>query len=410
MTDNIDSSGNLLRRDFLKKSAKYGIAAPSLLSLISSCSVSMSASGKGNKSAEKLKRMIESDYSRMPMAHLPTPLEKVEKLAGHTSLPKFFMKRDDATGLAFGGNKTRKVEYIVADAIDKGADTIVTWGSLQSNWCRQTTAGCTMYGLKPVLILGKKDEKPVTEFDGNLLLDKLFGAEVHYADPGRDRAVIALKVADELKANGKKPYVVAVGGSRPGYDMERPIGALGYMAAYFEMFAEAEQNGVRFSHIVHATGSAGTQAGLVVAAKAINPEAKIVGISISGRAEGIKRNVSEISNQLAKMLGLQMSFTPDDIIVYDDYVGEGYGIMTPETVEAIKITAREEGILLDPVYTGKAMAGTFGLIDKGIIRQSDTVCFIHTGGTPAIFPYREKLLEKIKSDDDIEDLWENWPV
>jgi D-cysteine desulfhydrase family pyridoxal phosphate-dependent enzyme len=300
------------------------------------------------------------------------------------------MKRDDATGLAFGGNKTRKVEFILADALRQGADSVITWGGLQSNWCRQTVAASRMLGVRPILILSKNESSPPVH-DGNLLLDRLMGAEIHFLEPGEDRQARAEVLAESERSAGNRPYVVAVGGSRTGGSMQKPIGALSYTEAFLEMVREAEAQKCRMTHIIHASGSGGTQAGLCVGARALAPHVKVVGISIGGAKAASQKNIAQISNDLAAALRLDIRFTAEEIIVFDDYVGGGYGILDRKTKEAIKVVAREQGILLDPVYTGKAMVGMMDLVKQGYFKPDDEVVFLHTGGTPALFPYRDEL-------------------
>jgi len=405
-------SSGIPRRKFIEKSIKGGIAlaaAPAVLGSLSSCSSTRMAGVPGSFNPRYIEKTIADDFSHVTVAHLPTPFEKLKTLPGELRLPGFYMKRDDQTGLAFGGNKTRKLEYIVADALDKRADVLITWAGVQSNWCRQTAAACKMYGIKPVLVLGKTDPRPV-DIDGNLLLDEILGADVRLVEPDQDRMKIVEHIVQEEKSKGHKPYVVAVGGSRSGYDMEQPIGAMGYTQAFLEIYNDARQRKIKIKYIIHPTGSGGTQAGLVVGAKAVDPNIKVIGISVSGGKASIQKNVAAISTDLAQTLGLDFTVSPDEVVAFDDYVGEGYGKLTDETVEAIRTTAQKEGILLDPVYTGKAMAGTIDLIKKGYIRRDDNIVFIHTGGTPALFPYKKKLLDRIKDNDDLEGLFDNWPA
>ncbi len=337
---------------------------------------------------------LSQRFERVPLAHLPTPLEELEVMTADLGGPRILVKRDDQTGLATGGNKARKLEYIFADAQAKGADVVITWGGLQSNWCRQTAAGATMLGMRAVLLLSKRDDSEVV-VDGNHLLDEILGAEIHLLEPGSDPAAIAEEIAVKERAAGNTPYVVSVGGSRTGGSMAQPLGAMGYIQAFLETHQQALEMGAEPDYLVIATGSGGTQAGLVVAAAAIGAETKIVGISVSGSAESIKENVANIATQTATSLGLGLSFQSDDIIVFDDFVGEGYGKLTVGTVDAIRMVARREGLLLDPVYTGKAMSGLIALAERGYFDEDDTVVFVHTGGTPGIFHYGDDLLEWI---------------
>lgn len=372
-----------------------GVLAASLLALpcLAGC-----ASGGGapeGRHATPSNGGLTTRFPRAALAHLPTPLEEMESLSARLAGPRILMKRDDQTGLATGGNKARKLEYILADAQAKGADVVITWGSLQSNWCRQTAAGAAALGLRAVLLLSKRDDEPVV-VDGNLLLDEILGAEVHILEPGTDTEAVAEDLAEKERAAGHIPYVVSVGGSRTGGSMDRPLGAMGYIDAFLETHRQALERGREPDHLVFATGSGGTQAGLVVGAALAGAKTKVVGISVSGSAEAIRENVSRIANQTAEALELDLTFSPSDILVFDEYVGEGYGKLTPGTVDAIRMVAREEGILLDPVYTGKAMSGLIGLVEGGFLEADDLVVFLHTGGTPGIFHYGDELLEYIR--------------
>jgi len=343
----------------------------------------------------KLKTAIDSKFKTVKVAHLPTPFEEMKALTAEFNGPKLYIKRDDATGLAFGGNKARKLEFIFADILAKKANVVITWAGVQSNWCRQTAAAAKMFGIKPVLVLFKSEGKPVV-YDGNLLLDKIMDADVRFVEPGQDGMKLIEQIAEEEKAKGNTVYIAPVGGSRTGYSMTEPLGAIAYADALNEMYTQALEMNVKITHVVHATGSGGTQAGLVVGAKALGGDVKIVGISISGKKENIQKNVAAIAGQTAKTLGLALTFTPEEIIVFDEYVGEGYGILNQPTVDAITLTARKEGIMLDPVYTGKALSGLIALIKKGYFKKDDGVVFLHSGGTPALFVYKDELMEYMK--------------
>jgi D-cysteine desulfhydrase family pyridoxal phosphate-dependent enzyme len=339
---------------------------------------------------------LAARFDRVPLAHLPTPLDEMESLSSRLGGPRILVKRDDQTGLATGGNKARKLEYIFADVLARGSDVVITWGGLQSNWCRQTAAAAASLGLRAVLLLSKRDDSPVV-IDGNHLLDELLGAEIHILEPGQSPETVAEAIAEKERASGHRPYIVSVGGSRTGGSMDEPLGAMGYITAFLETRDQALKMGEEPDYLVHATGSGGTQAGLVVAAAASGSKTEIVGISVSGSAEAIRENVARIATQTAASLGLDLAFEPDDFMVFDEFVGEGYGKLTPGTVEAIRMVAQEEGVLLDPVYTGKAMSGLFGLVEQGFFRNDDLVVFLHTGGTPGIFHYGEELLQWIGS-------------
>ncbi len=336
-------------------------------------------------------------FDQIELAHLPTPLEELKTLTAELGGTRLYVKRDDQTGLAFGGNKARKLQFIMADVLAKRSDSIITWGGVQSNWCRQTAAAARKLGVMPILVLGKAEPGPVA-YGGNYLLDYLMEADVRLIEPGNDRASTAERIASEEKVEGRRPYVVSVGGSSVGGSMTEPLGAIAYAAAFSELYGQAQKKGFEMNHVVLATGSGGTQAGLVVGAQALAPHVNIVGISISGRKTAVQSSVAEIANQTARALDLDLSFRVDDIIVFDEYIGEGYGKLDSSHADAIALMARKEGILLDPVYTGKAMAGTLDLIEKGYFKKDDGVVFLHTGGTPALFVYREELLELLKKE------------
>jgi 1-aminocyclopropane-1-carboxylate deaminase/D-cysteine desulfhydrase-like pyridoxal-dependent ACC family enzyme len=271
-----------------------------------------------------LDRVIAGKYDKVELAHLPTPLEEMKALSAELGGPRLYVKRDDQTGLAFGGNKARKLEYIFADLLEKKADSIITWAGVQSNWCRQTAAAARIYGIKPVLVLFKRDDSPVA-YDGNLLLDLIMDADVRIIEPGLERQAVVDRIVAEERAKGLNPYVVPVGGSSLGGSMTEPLGAVSYAAGFSETYRQARERGFKFDYVVLATGSGGTQAGLVVGAKAIDPQVQIVGISVSGKREGVQENVAKIANETAKALGLDLNFSADEIVVFDDYVGEGYG-------------------------------------------------------------------------------------
>ena len=319
---------------------------------------------------------------RASLAHLPTPLEEMPRLSAALGGPRLFVKRDDCTGLGTGGNKTRKLEFLVADAQAKGADTLVTDGGVQSNHCRQTAAAAARTGMDCVLVLqrGFSDEET-----GNLLLDRILGAQVVLIDAAANRADAVAEAAAELERSGKTPYVIPTGGSNG-------VGAMGYANAIREIAVQAVELGLGFDAIVTASGSGGTQGGLVVGKKLFDQPAQIVGISDGEPSEELTEMILEVASDAERVLGRSLGLSSDDVRVFDEYYGEGYGIPTPEMVEAVHLVARSEGILLDPVYSGKAMAGLLDLIRRGHFEPTQNVLFIHTGGTPALFAYREALV------------------
>lgn len=334
-------------------------------------------------------------FERAPLAHLPTPLDEMPALAAELGGPRLFVKREDQTGLALGGNKARKLDFILADARARGSDRVITWAGVQSNWARMTAAGARRLGMEATLVLQRREGQPVAPADGNLLLDRLLGAEVRLLEPDDDREAEVERVAAAVREAGGNPYVVAVGGSRTGHSMTAPLGAVAYANGFRELLGQARELGIGMTHVVHASGSGSTQAGLVVGAKALAPEVRVIGISTGGAKEASERNVLGIAQETASAMELGIEIVPGDVTVLDDYVGEGYGIVDEKIVAAIARVARTEGILLDPVYTGKAMTGLVHLVESGVLGPEDTVVFVHTGGTPALFPYREDLLEDL---------------
>jgi D-cysteine desulfhydrase family pyridoxal phosphate-dependent enzyme len=346
-----------------------------------------------SEAANRLDELIKRKFERVQLAHLPTPLEEMKNLSEALGGPRLYVKRDDETGLAFGGNKARKLDFIFADVLAKKSDVVLTWAGVQSNWARQTAAACTKFGIRPILLLSKNDVSP-TE-NGNLLIDALLGADVRILEPGEDRGPLVDRILAEEKEKGNVVYTVPVGGSSPAYSMEEPLGAIAYAYAFQEMHQQAAEQGFAITHVVVATGSGGTQAGLMVGAKAVDPSVEIVGIAVSTEKGAVKKFVAEIANQTAKSLGLDLTFTPEETVVIDDYLGEGYGHLSEPIVEALTLVSRHEGILIDPVYTGKAMAGLVDKIRKGHFEKNDGVVFLHTGGTPALFAYEGQLLEHL---------------
>jgi D-cysteine desulfhydrase family pyridoxal phosphate-dependent enzyme len=339
------------------------------------------------------------EFPRVNLIHLPTPLRKLENLTAELGGPEIYVKRDDLTGLAFGGNKSRKLELILPDMLAKKADVVVTWAALQSNWAMQTAAAASRFGIKPVLVLFKKYDLP-EEYDGNMLLDYILGADIRIKDPlpgqsakSGDYLSVADEVAEEFRRKGHRPYVVAVGGSMPMGSMELPLGAVSYVDAFREMREQVRSLGFEPDYIVHSTGSGATQAGLVVGAKAVSSKTRVVGISVSDPKEPFSREILTIAKATERALGLNADVRSDDIVVFDEYIKDGYGIVNREVAEIIRTVFTREGIVLDPVYTSKAMAGLVDLAAKGYFKRADKIVFFHTGGTPALFPNRKKMVE-----------------
>ena len=339
-----------------------------------------------------------SKFPRVALAHLPTPLESLGTLSHRLGGPSVYMKRDDQTGLAFGGNKARKLEFIMADVVEERADSVVTWAGVQSNWCRQVAASASRLGKRAVLVLLKRPGLPAEE-DGNLLIDRIFDADIRMVETSGEKGFLRFEnvrefvepVVKEEELAGRKTYLAPIGGSLQEGSMSRPLGSLGYVVAFAELLEQAKAQGFAPKAVVLATGSAGTQAGLLAGAKLLSPDTRIVGISVAGSAEVISGYVKEIAGAVLEEFGVTGGASDEDVVVFDDYLGDGYGILNEKITDAIKLLARTEGVLLDPVYTGKAMGGFLDLVGKGYF-GGDEVVFLHTGGTPALFPYREAIL------------------
>ncbi len=321
-------------------------------------------------------------FPRVRFAHLPTPLEYMENLTRELGGPEIWIKRDDCTGMSTGGNKTRKLEFLMADAAEKGADVVLTHGATQSNHARQTAACAAKMGMDCHILLedrtGKTDEN--YQHNANVFLDHLHGAttERHAIDTNMDGAMQA--AADRFAAEGKIPYTIPGGGSNP-------IGALGYVNAAMELINQANDQGLRLDHVVHATGSAGTQAGLITGLRGINSGVPLLGIGVRAPKPKQEENVFKLATATAEKLGCAGAVRREDVVANTDYVGEGYGFPASSTIEAINMLARVEGILLDPVYSGKGMAGLIDLIRQGFFKAGENIVFVHTGGSVALFGY-----------------------
>lgn len=351
--------------------------------------------------ASELREKIDK-FPRTGLIHLPTPFQRMTNLEKKLGGLELYFKRDDLTGLAFGGNKSRKLEFIIPDVQAKGADAIITWASVQSNWCLQTAAAARKFGITPVLILFKTYELP-DEFDGNLLLDYILDADINIREAEYGKVVsqedvdkVLEEVVMEVKEKGHTPYVAPIGGSLVGGSMEKPLGAIGYVNAFVEMMDQAESFGFQPDYVVHATGSGGTQAGLVFGAKAMSPQTKVLGVSVSEEKETFSRDVLAIARDTERAFDLDLSINEDDIIVFDEYLEEGYGVITQSVSDAVRLVAMQEGVFLDPVYTGKAMVALLDQVKKGNIPRDAKVVFFHTGGTAALFPNKDKLTHLLK--------------
>lgn len=312
---------------------------------------------------------------RIKIAHLPTPIEPLPRLSALLGGPNLFIKRDDQTGLAFGGNKTRKLEFLLAKAQADGARTLVTAGAIQSNHCRQTAAAAARYGLRCILVLYGKKPDGVT---GNLLLDQLLGAEIVWTERSKRDQVLEYTF-DVAWENGLRPYQIPYGGSSP-------TGAAGYLFAVEELIDQCKTNAMPLPDwIVFASSSGGTQAGLAAGAQLYLLPSKILGISVDEPEDVLKDRVAEIGSHTLQLVGEDKKLAPEDILVNADYISAGYGVMTPAEKDVVQLFARQEGILLDPVYTSRAAAGMVDQVKKGFFKKGSNVLFWHTGGGPALF-------------------------
>lgn len=325
-------------------------------------------------------------FERLQFAHLPTPLEPMENLSAQLGGPNLWIKRDDCTGLATGGNKTRKLEFLMADALTHEATAIITQGATQSNHVRQTAAIAARMNMPCHVLLEDRTGDPSLEYNynGNVLLDQLYGAQLskHPADTDMDAAMAS--VAESLHAEGERPYIIPGGGSNE-------IGALGYVDAALELAEQANKRDLRIDHIVHATGSCGTQAGLVTGLVGADIAVPVLGIGVRAPQAKQEDNVFQLARRTARHLGLGRDIERDDIVANCDYVGDGYGVPTEGMREAITLLARSEGILLDPVYSGKGMAGLIDLVRQGFFEKDQNIVFLHTGGSAGLFGYRESF-------------------
>jgi L-cysteate sulfo-lyase len=324
-----------------------------------------------------------SRFPRLHFAHLPTPLEPMPRISEHLGGPNLWIKRDDCTGLSSGGNKTRKLEFLMADAVERGADSIITQGATQSNHARQSCAAAARLGLESHILLedrtGYKDQ--AYTHNGNVLLDQLHGATISLRPADSDMNAEMELLAQQLRDDGKKPYIIPGGGSNE-------IGALGYVNAAFELTHQANERSLRIDHLVHATGSAGTQAGLVVGMQAMNSGIPVYGVGVRAPKAKQEENVFALAQRTLDFMGLPQSLVPrDSVVANSDYVGDGYGLPTDSMVEAVKMLATYEGILLDPVYSGKGFAGLIDLVRKGHFKKDENIVFLHTGGSVSLFAY-----------------------
>ncbi|WP_224823829.1 D-cysteine desulfhydrase [Cognatishimia sp. MH4019] len=321
-------------------------------------------------------------FPRKHFAHLPTPLEKMERLSAELGGPEIWIKRDDCTGLSTGGNKTRKLEFLMADAEASGADMVMTQGATQSNHARQTAAFAAKMGMKCHILLEDRtgSNDPNYNESGNVFLDDLHGASREKHPGGIDMNAKMEEVADQMRADGKKVYTIPGGGSNA-------TGALGYVNCAFELIAQANDRSLVIDHLVHATGSAGTQAGLITGIKAMNANIPLLGYGVRAPKDKQEENVFNLALKTAEKIGAPGVVKREDVVANTDYVGEGYGIPREDTIEAIEMFAQLEGILLDPVYSGKGAAGLIDSCRKGHFKKGERIVFLHTGGAAGLFGY-----------------------
>jgi len=320
-------------------------------------------------------------HNKLSLGFFPTPLVELKRLSAKLGGPRIFIKRDDNTGLALGGNKTRKLEYILGDALARSADTIITAGAVQSNHCRQTAAAAASLGLECHLVLGGNQPD---SFNGNLLLDQMFGSHIHWAGDNRKGEDIPEIVAQLSKA-GKNVYIVPYGGSNQ-------LGAIAFVDAFKELEVQTRALENPLTHIVFASSSGGTHAGLVLGKAILDSGLELIGINIDKEGvDGVplEQVILRLANNASVMLGSKRNITEKDVVLNSDYVDDGYGVISALEKKAMSLMARLEGILLDPVYTARAMGGLIDMIDKQKFKQDDRVLFWHTGGAPALFAYSD---------------------
>jgi L-cysteate sulfo-lyase len=325
-------------------------------------------------------------FPRVRLFPAPTPLERLDNLTRALGGPEIWIKRDDCTVVATGGNKVRKLEWLIGEARAQGATHIVTQGAVQSNHVRQTAAVARRFAMTCTALLEHRVETDDPDYrdSGNVLLDRLFGCRIEYRPAGLDMNAEAEKKGAELRAAGEAVYVIPGGGSNV-------VGALGYVSCAQELMQQADELGLRIDRVVTATGSAGTHAGLVVGLEGINANVPVLGIGVRLPREKQEENVYRLAQATADHVGIRGGISREAVVANCDYIGGGYGIPTHAMGEAVRLLAQEEGILLDPVYSGKAMAGLIDLIRKGVLTRDQTIVFLHTGGSVGLFGYRTFL-------------------
>ena len=323
-------------------------------------------------------------FARARFAHLPTPLEPAPRLSAELGID-LWIKRDDCTGLAGGGNKTRKLEFLVGEALEQGADTLITQGAVQSNHVRQTAAAAASFGMACEIVLENRTGNQAVDYvgSGNVLLDRLLGAKIRTVPAGLDMNAEMEVNAAAVRKRGGVPYIIPGGGSNA-------VGALGYVDCALELAAQANDEGLVIDRLVTATGSAGTHAGLVAGMAVSGADIPVLGIGVRAPKEKQETNVFNLAVETAALLGHPERVTREMVVADCDYVGAGYGLIDQAVVDALTLAARTEGLLLDPVYTGKAMKGLIALSRAGAF-EGETVVFLHTGGAQGLFGYQGEL-------------------
>lgn len=361
---------DITRRSFLKF-VIGGLAAtyPSPLSVNNNAPYLLSSKPSPVKKFENIPHLKIGFY--------PTPIEELKNLKEELKSPaRLFIKRDDYTGMMISGNKVRKLEYLMYDVLNKKADTVITIGPLQSNHARATAMVCAKLGLKCILVLnGKPQEKPTA----NALLNNMLGVEIHYVDTRPERPIKMNQIAEELQSRGKNVYQIPLGGSIP-------VGSLGYVKAIGELASQLKKMNLKIDYIFFSSSSGGTHAGMEVGKYLYKLDnIKLVGVSPDDPAEEIKKYILDVANPLFEELHMKQKISSEDITILEEYIGEGYGIPTPESREALSLLAKKEGLFLDPVYTSKAMAAVIDWVKKGKFKSNENILFWHTGGTVALF-------------------------
>jgi L-cysteate sulfo-lyase len=329
-------------------------------------------------------------FPRVRLTHAPTPLEPMPNLSRLLGGPNLWIKRDDCTGLATGGNKTRKLEYLIGEALAKKADIVITQGATQSNHARQTAAAAAKFGMACEILLEDRTGYRHDDYrqSGNVILDRLLGATIRHVPANTDMDAAMAQLADELKSQGRTPYVIPGGGSNP-------VGALGYVTCALELAEQANGIGLDIDLLVHATGSTGTQAGLLAGLEGSRAGIPVLGIGVRAPRPVQEEKVYSLAARTADLLGIPGAVARERVVANCDYVGAGYGLPTAGMMEALELVARTEGILLDPVYSGKAMAGLVDLIRKGQYAKGQNIVFLHTGGAVGLFGYVHGWAERL---------------